>query len=107
MRLLTSGYPDAGWRRCALLGLVALIGNGTTPASAAEAGGQPMGGPHPGIECTCRANGRSYPMGERVCLQTPAGYRVAECRMAQNVTSWVFGPEDCAVSASLLPGVER
>jgi hypothetical protein len=58
---------------------------------------QPAQNPH--IACTCRANGRSYALGERVCLSTASGYRVAECRMQQNVTSWAIGPDDCAVSA--------
>ena len=53
------------------------------------------------IECRCRANGQSYELGSRVCLRTPAGYRVAECRMVQNVTSWSFGREDCSVTALL------
>ena len=51
------------------------------------------------IECTCRANGRSYALGERACLNTPCGPRMAECRMSQNVTSWVVqGEEGCVVS---------
>jgi hypothetical protein len=55
---------------------------------------------NPHINCTCRANGRSYALGERVCLSTPAGKRVAECRMQQNVTSWSLGAEDCSETAS-------
>lgn len=54
----------------------------------------------PGIECRCRANGRSYELGARVCLLTPSGYRVAECRMQQNVSSWTFGSEECSLSAA-------
>jgi hypothetical protein len=58
------------------------------------------------IECRCRADGRTYELGARVCLRTPSGYRVAECRMVQNVTSWSFGAEgDCSVSASLAASV--
>lgn len=58
------------------------------------------------IECHCRANGRNYELGARICLHSPAGYRLAECRMQQNVTSWTFGQEDCSPTASLpaVPG---
>jgi hypothetical protein len=56
--------------------------------------------PAPGIECRCRANGRTYELGARICLRTPSGYRVAECRMQQNVSSWTIGSEDCSVSAA-------
>jgi hypothetical protein len=55
--------------------------------------------PNPHIACTCRANGRSYALGERVCLSTAGGYRLAQCRMQQNVTSWAIGPDPCVVSA--------
>lgn len=53
------------------------------------------------IDCRCRANGRTYELGQRVCLPTPSGHRVAECRMVQNVTSWSFDQEDCSLSARL------
>jgi hypothetical protein len=53
------------------------------------------------IDCRCRANGRTYELGQRVCLSTPSGHRVAECRMVQNVTSWAVAQEDCSVSALL------
>lgn len=58
--------------------------------------------PYPGwenIKCACRANGQSYELGQRVCLSTPAGYRVAECRMSQNVTTWALQSEACDVTA--------
>ena len=71
-------------------------GGGAAGRPGASAGGAPRA-----IECHCRANGRTYELGERVCLPTPSGQRVAECRMVQNVTSWSFGSEDCSVSASL------
>ena len=58
--------------------------------------------PYPGwenIKCACRANGQSYEVGQRVCLSTPAGFRVAECRMSQNVTTWALQSEACDVTA--------
>ena len=72
----------------------------SVPAYAAGATAQQYADLAPGhINCTCRANGRSYGLGERVCLSTPGGSRMAECRMSQNVTSWVVqGEEGCVVS---------
>ena len=69
-------------------------------AAAHEVAGAP-GQPPIHIECRCRANGQTFALGEKVCLQTPSGYRVAECRMEQNVTSWSFAPEECMVNARL------
>ncbi|MEK0085321.1 hypothetical protein [Benzoatithermus flavus] len=67
---------------------------------AAAASAQELG--PPGTRpCTCRAHGRSYGLGERVCLESPAGWRIAECRLAGNVTSWVFGPQSCHLDAAL------
>jgi hypothetical protein len=72
------------------------------PPAATAAGPVQAQAVDPHINCTCRANGRSYAVGERVCLSTPTGRRVAECRMQQNVTSWTLGPDDCSESVRLL-----
>lgn len=56
------------------------------------------------IECHCRANGQNYELGARICLRAANGYRVAECRMQQNVTSWAFGSEDCSPTAERSSG---
>ena len=88
--------------RCRLAVLVALLASlPALPALAAGAGRAGVDAPRH-IDCRCRANGRTYELGAKVCLPTPAGHRVAECRMEQNVTSWRFAPEDCAVSARLV-----
>jgi hypothetical protein len=80
-----------------LLGFLVLLGRAADPAPGrAET---PVAAPAPGIACTCRANGRSYTLGQRVCLATPEGFRLAECRMVQNVTSWSFTAEPCVTSA--------
>ena len=50
-------------------------------------------------DCTCRAGGRDYRHGERVCLSSSAGPRTAICGMDQNVASWIVLDEPCAVSA--------
>ncbi|MBS7545813.1 hypothetical protein [Ancylobacter oerskovii] len=50
-------------------------------------------------DCKCRAGGRDYEHGERICLSGTAGPRTAVCGMDQNVASWIFIDEPCAVSA--------
>jgi hypothetical protein len=51
-------------------------------------------------ECTCRAAGRSFKMGETICLRTPAGDRIAICEMVINVTSWTPTAKACDVQAT-------
>ncbi len=88
-------------RRVRLRGLVVLITMATQPVMAHDANAPP---PFPGwhdFKCACIANGRSYELGERVCLKTPSGYRLAECRMSQNVMSWAMQADRCDVSAGL------
>ena len=45
--------------------------------------------------CICRAQGRTFAVGENACLQTPAGPRIAECGMVLNNTSWQFTERPC------------
>ena len=85
----------------ALSALLFSISPAPITAATTSAPGQPQAASPRKIECRCRANGRNYELGQRICLLTPAGYRVAECRMSQNVTSWAFGGEECALSAAL------
>ena len=85
-------------------GLAIVSGLLAGTASAEEALHEAQQSPNPHINCTCRANGRNYALGERVCLRTAKGYRLAECRMQQNVTNWSIGQEDCSVSAWLDQG---
>lgn len=54
-------------------------------------------------DCTCRARGQDYHHGERVCLAAPSGPRLATCGMDQNVASWIFSEEPCAVSTLTPP----
>ena len=49
--------------------------------------------------CTCRAQGRDFLVGEKVCLRTAGGDRLATCGMALNNTSWSIGNSPCTVSA--------
>jgi hypothetical protein len=49
-------------------------------------------------ECTCRAQGRDFTLGQSVCLATPKGARIATCAMVLNNTSWQFTETPCVVS---------
>jgi hypothetical protein len=51
-------------------------------------------------DCTCRAQGRDFQVGEGVCI----GSRRATCGMVLNNTSWIMSSEPCATSA--LPGLQ-
>jgi hypothetical protein len=77
-----------------LLGLLL----GAVPRPAAAIAEDRVQGPVPGVRCGCRANGRRYELGERACIGTPAGPRLARCRLVQNVTSWEVEAEGCEVS---------
>jgi hypothetical protein len=50
-------------------------------------------------DCTCRAQGREFQLGERACLTTPNGARLATCGMVLNNSSWEFSDTPCTVSA--------
>ncbi|MCS0501501.1 hypothetical protein [Ancylobacter mangrovi] len=54
-------------------------------------------------DCTCRAGGRDYQLGQRVCLSGPSGPRMAVCGMNENVSSWIFAREPCNVSLRPAP----
>lgn len=49
-------------------------------------------------ECTCRAMGRDFRMGEIVCLRTAQGERLAICGMVLNNSSWHMSETPCALS---------
>ena len=86
-----------------LLATLAALGPGAAAAAPAGTAAEAAPGAPRHIDCRCRANGRTYELGAKICLPTPKGHRVAECRMEQNVTSWKFAPEDCSVTAGLHP----
>lgn len=95
--MLSSHGRTPRWALSApLLAVVLLV----DPTGAVEQAAAPLPGwQH--INCMCRANGERYHVGERVCLSTPGGRRIAECRMSQNVTNWAVQSEGCDVSAGL------
>ena len=49
-------------------------------------------------ECYCRAQGRTFTVGDQACLRTPGGPRIAECGMVLNNTSWRFTERPCPES---------
>ena len=51
-------------------------------------------------DCTCRALGRDFDLGQTVCLASPKGPRLATCGMVLNNTSWQFTETPCTVSAA-------
>jgi hypothetical protein len=83
----------------AFLALLCLMSVAATPAVAE---GGVAGTPY--IDCKCRANGRTFGLGERACVYTPDGPRIARCRMVQNVTSWAVEDGQGCVSSALRPG---
>src|SRR3712207_1934996 len=50
---------------------------------------------HDPLDCYCRAQGRIFAPGAMICLRTPQGARMAECRMVINVMSWGFTEQPC------------
>lgn len=50
---------------------------------------------HNPLDCYCRANGRMFAPGEKVCLRTANGPRLAQCGMEINVMSWRITETPC------------
>ncbi len=50
---------------------------------------------HNPLECYCRAQGRMFAPGEKICLKTAAGPRLAQCGMEINVMSWSLTDTPC------------
>ena len=57
---------------------------------------------HAEPNCTCRARGRNFELGQSACLQTPKGPRIAVCAMVLNNTSWQLSETPC-ISAHARP----
>lgn len=47
------------------------------------------------LDCYCRAQGQMFAPGEKVCLKTTEGSRLAQCRMEINVMSWSVTEMPC------------
>lgn len=77
----------------ASLGLVLAL---ASPAAASEKPAlTPVSQP---AECSCRAQGRSFEVGETACLRVGESSRVAQCGMVLNNTSWRFTDQPCPES---------
>lgn len=50
---------------------------------------------HNPLDCYCRAQGRMFAPGEKVCLKTAQGGRMAQCGMELNVMSWSITETPC------------
>ena len=53
---------------------------------------------HDPLNCYCRAQGKTFAVGETACLRTGEGPRLAECGMVLNNTSWQFTGRTCPES---------
>jgi hypothetical protein len=49
-------------------------------------------------DCTCRAGGRNYELGQTACISTPQGFRLAVCGMVLNNTSWRISTDACVAA---------
>jgi len=49
-------------------------------------------------DCTCRARGQAFELGQSTCLPSPKGPRMATCGMVLNNTSWQFTDTPCVIS---------
>jgi hypothetical protein len=49
-------------------------------------------------DCYCWAHGRKYGAGQRTCLRTPVGMRMALCDRVINLMSWSPSDEPCGES---------
>lgn len=51
-------------------------------------------------DCTCRALGRMFELGQSVCLKTPQGPRMATCGMVLNNTAWEMSDTPCPAASA-------
>lgn len=50
---------------------------------------------HNPLDCYCRGQGRIFAPGEKICLMTAEGPRLAQCEMEINVMSWRITQTPC------------
>ncbi|QRM30675.1 hypothetical protein [Microvirga sp. VF16] len=50
---------------------------------------------HNPLDCYCRAQGKMFAPGEKVCLKTAEGPKLAQCQMEINVMSWSITEVPC------------
>jgi hypothetical protein len=54
-------------------------------------------------DCTCRANGQTYGLGEVICLGTYGAQRSVRCEMELNISSWKAVAGGCPVAVWQTP----
>ena len=80
---------------------------GALAAALAAAGAAALAGTaaaqtaHNPDNCFCRSRAGQSPIGARLCIAQPEGWRVAVCSMDLNVTSWRPTQERCDPAASI------
>jgi hypothetical protein len=50
---------------------------------------------HNPLDCYCRAQGKMFALGEKVCLKTAEGPKLAQCQVEINVMSWSITDVAC------------
>jgi hypothetical protein len=55
------------------------------------------------IKCECRLFGNYVSVGDKVCMHTPSGARMASCEMVQNNPSWIFEDNECPMALGMSP----
>ncbi len=59
------------------------------------------------IPCQCVFKGRTYKVGERICMSTHLGIVITRCELAINVTTWQPTNEPCTVSHAVTDAVRE
>jgi hypothetical protein len=88
--------PGGAAMRFALLALA--LAGAALPAFAHEPQPAQTQLGHDPADCYCRAQGKTFAVGETVCLRTSEGPRMAQCGMVLNNTSWRFTERPCPES---------
>jgi len=99
-RLCATITPMLGLRSQALLGTAGIL------AAAAVALSLTAQTTLAGPDCKCRYAGQFFKAGDFACIKTSKGYRLAQCSLSENVSSWRFLDEGCR-GLSYVPGRSR
>lgn len=93
--------PLSIWSITSIAAMCAVAALAAAPPACAQAPAGPTIDGNTGlpIPCRCRYAGRTYELGETVCLALPEGRKRARCARVDNVTSWTVISEGCDVSS--------
>lgn len=78
--------------------LLSLLAAAPALAQEQSAHSQAQAPASPSLDCYCRAQGQFFAEGERICLKTAEGPKIAECKMVTNVMSWGITERPCPES---------